>query len=242
VLGRLAAEKYFDGVADAIGRRLVIHDASAGRREVTIVGVVADTRDNRVTRTSPQVYVPLGQWPVTNLSGIVRADDPGAAAPAVRTVMRTLDAEVPVSNLKPVAETIHDALASNTILNGLFISFAVLALALATAGLFGVISYSVGQRRREIGIRLALGARPASVGGMVLREGLRVTVIGAVVGLVIAMGLASAAAPVLLGVSPRDPATFAGVTVVVLLVALAASWNPARRAMRVDPAITLRAD
>lgn len=242
VLGRMAAEKYFDAVALAIGQRLVIHDASAGLREVTVVGVVGDTRDNRVTRTSPQVYVPLGQWPVAKLSGIVRADDPLAAAPGVRTVMRTLDAEIAVSNLKPVTETIREALSSNAILNGLFISFAMLALALATAGLFGVISYSVGQRRREIGIRLALGARPASVGGMVLREGLRVTVIGAVVGLVIAMGLASAAAPVLLGVSPRDPATFAGVTVVVLLVALAASWNPARRAMRVDPAITLRAD
>ncbi|MEZ5317356.1 MAG: ADOP family duplicated permease [Vicinamibacterales bacterium] len=242
VLGRLAAERYFDDVGSAIGARIVIHDSALGAREATVIGVVGDTRDNQLLHTSPQVYVPLAQWPVPALAGIVRADDPSSAATGVRTTLRRLDDAVAVSNLQPMTQTISQALSSNAILNGLFLSFAGLALVLATAGLFGVISYSVGQRRREIGIRLALGASPRMVGRMVVSEGLRVTLAGVAAGLVIAMALASLSASVLFGVSPRDPLTFGGVTAIVIIVALAASWSPALRAMRVDPARALRAE
>jgi putative ABC transport system permease protein len=242
LLNRYAAERYFDTLPNAIGRRVVIHDAGLGERPVTIVGIVADTRDNSVLRTGPQVYVPLAQWPVTTLAGVVRADEPLALAADVRATMRRLDPEVPVSNLKPLSQVIDEEMSSSAIISGLFVSFAVLALVLATAGLFAVISFSVGQRRREIGLRLALGAPPGSVGRMVVASGLRVTLIGAAAGVLIGLALSNAAASVLLGISPRDPATFGAATALVVLVAVAACFSPAISAMRVDPARTLRTD
>jgi predicted permease len=242
VLNRLAADRYFDGTANAVGRRVVIHDALRGERPVTIVGVVADTRDAQLTRTSPQIFVPIDQWPAASLRALVRAPDPLQPARDVQAVMRALDPDIAVANLKPMAAIIDEELSSSRIVNGLLVGYAVLALALAAGGLFGVISYSVGQRRREIGVRLALGASPRRIARMIVREGLIVTAIGAAAGLVIASVLAQFSASVLFGVSPRDPATFGGVLAVILLVALAASWVPAARAMRVDPAGTLRAE
>jgi putative ABC transport system permease protein len=149
---------------------------------------------------------------------------------------------VAVSALKPVTMIIEEELASSRIINGLFVGFAVLALLLAAGGLFGVISYSVGQRRREIGIRIALGAAPRAIGRMILIEGLKVVAIGMAVGLLLAVALASASSSLLFGIRPGDPLTFAAVVAVILLVTVGATLHPASRAMRVDPARTLRAD
>ena len=242
VLNRLAADRYFDGAANAIGRRVVIHDAERGQRPVTIVGVVDDTRDAQLTRSSPQVYVPLDQWPAASLRAIVRSPDPLRPARDVQAAMRDLDPEIAVADLKPMAQVFDEELSSSRIINGLLVAYAVLALVLAAGGLFGVISYAVGQRRREFGVRLALGASPRAIARMILREGLVVTGLGAGAGLLIAVVLARMSASILFGISPRDPATFAGVSAVILLVALGATWIPAARAMRVDPAGTLRAE
>ena len=144
--------------------------------------------------------------------------------------------------VSPQSLMINEELASSRIINGLFVGFAVLALVLAAGGLFGVISYSVGQRRREIGIRLALGAAPSAIGRMILSEGLKVVAIGMAVGVLLAMLLASASRSLLYGIRPGDPVTFAAVIAVIVLVTLAATLHPASRAMRVDPALTLRAD
>jgi ABC-type antimicrobial peptide transport system permease subunit len=149
---------------------------------------------------------------------------------------------IAISELETMSQIVDDDLASSRIINGLFVGFALLALALAAAGLFGVISYSVGQRRRELGIRLALGASPAGIGRMIVLEGLKVVGIGMVVGFILAVVLARASASLLVGVTASDPATFLGVTGLILAVTLLSAWAPASRAMRVDPAGTLRAE
>jgi putative ABC transport system permease protein len=242
VLNRMAAERYFDDLPNAVGRSVTIHDAERGAEPVTIVGVVSDTRDSQVVRTSPQIYVPIDQSPLVSVTALVRSDDPAARAQDVQSLMRTVDPMVAISELKTVSKIIDDELASSRIINGLFVGFALLALALAAAGLFGVISYSVGQRRRELGIRLALGASPATIGRMIVGEGLKVVAIGMVVGLLLAFGLARASSSLLFGITSSDPATFLGVASIILIVTLLAAWAPAARAMRVDPAGTLRAE
>ena len=173
---------------------------------------------------------------------MVRADEPSARASDVQAVMRALDPDVAIAGLRPLSAIVDEELASGRIINGLFVGFAVLALLLAAGGLFGVVSYSVGQRRREIGIRLALGAAPAAIARMIVREGLRVVAIGVVAGLVLAAILASAASSLLYGIRPSDPLTFGAVVAVILIVTIAATLYPASRAMHVDPVRTLRAD
>jgi len=242
VLNRLAAEKYFDRLDDAVGRTIVVHDPARGDQPARIVGVVSDTRDAQVTRSSPQIYLALAQWPVSSVRAILRAADPVGRAADVQALLRRMDAEVPVSELKGVLAWVDEERASQKIINGLFVAFAVLALALAAGGLFAVVSYSVGQRRREIGIRLALGASPRAIAGMVMTGGFRIVAIGMVAGVLLAWLLASAARSLLYGISPTDPLTFVAVAGVVALVTAVATWHPAARAMRVDPARTLRAE
>jgi putative ABC transport system permease protein len=242
VLGRAAAEKYFDGVGAAIGRSLVVSGRGSSDRSVTVVGVVADTRNSQLTKVSPQLYVPFDQWPSSAMTFLVASNDPGARAADARAVMRQLDATVAPSAPRTLHDIVEEDISSTRIINGLFTGFALLALALAASGLYGVVSYSVGQRRREIGVRMALGAAPGAIGGMVFREGLRVTLVGAAAGLAIGLLLARVSASILFGVNASDPATFAVVTGTVILVAVAAIWSPAVRAMRVDPVRSLRAD
>ena len=244
VLNRMAAERYFDDVRNAVGRTVTIHDAERGAQQAIIVGVVSDTRDSEGarTRTSPQIYVPMDQWPLASVTAFVRSDDPAARAQDVHALMRTLDPMVAISELKTMRKMIDDEMASLQIVNGLFVGFALLALALAAAGLFGVISYSVGQRRRELGIRLALGASPAVIGRMIVVEGLKIVGIGMAVGLLLAIGLARASTSLLYGITAGDLSTFLGVAALILVVSLLAAWAPASRAMRVDPAGTLRAE
>lgn len=241
VVNALAATRFLGGVDAALGRTFRLSDGQTTTSALTVVGVVTGTHNVRIP-DSPQVFVPYAQAPVRSLALFVRATDPAAVAPDAREVLRRFDREMAVSVMRPFSDVVDEDLSSLKVINGLFVGFAVLALVLAAAGLYGVLSYSVGQRRREIGLRLALGAAPRTVGWLVLKEGLRVTAIGVIVGLVLAVLLAQASASVLTGVSPADPLTFAGVTAVIFLVAIAALWLPAVRAMRVDPAGTLKAE
>lgn len=242
ILGRYAAERHFESLAAAVGRSITISGGAIGERRVRIVGVAEGT-PNPVnwTRTEPQVYVPFAQWPSRAMTVLVRSDR-GVDMGGVRPLMRQKDPDVAVANLKSLAQVMKEDLSSVAIINGLFGGFAMLALALAAAGLYGVISYSVNQRRREFGVRLALGAAPATIRRMILGEGLRVVGLGAVIGLVLAAGLAYAARSLLFGISAADVTTFATVTGIVLLVGILAMWGPAVRAMRVDPVRTLKAE
>jgi putative ABC transport system permease protein len=242
VLGRAAAEKYFDTVDEALGRSVVLSGRGQPDRSVTIVGVVTDTRNAMLTATNPQLYLPFDQWPSAAMTFLVTSPDPEGRASDAREVMRQMDRAVAVSIPKTLHALVEEDISSTRIINWLFTGFALLALALAASGLYGVVSYSVGQRRREIGVRMALGAAPGAIGGMIFREGLRVTLIGAAGGVTFGLLLARASASILFGVNANDPATFAVVTGTVLLVALAAIWSPAVRAMRVDPVRSLRAD
>jgi putative ABC transport system permease protein len=242
IINRLAAERYFGGPAAALGRQVTLSGRNDPQHAVTIVGIAADTRAPNITLTSPQIYVPFSQWPVSAMTAVVRSASPGDRMSDLRAVMRRLDSAVPISNLRTVRDIERDEASSDAIINGLFVAFAVLALALAAGGLYGVISYSVGQRSREIGVRMALGANPAGIRRMVLSDGLRVTSIGAAIGLAIGLVMAQFAAPALYGISPRDPATLLLVTLTVLAVSMLAVAVPAIRAMRLDPARTLRGD
>jgi len=242
IVNRLAAEKYFGGVSNAIGRQVELVRGTGDRRAVTVVGVSADTTSPNITVTSPQVYVPMSQAPVATMVALVRSPTPDRRAGDLRAAMRALDALVPVADLRTVRDIEQDENSSTGIINGLFVVFAMLALVLASGGLYGVISYSVGQRTREIGVRMALGADPSQISRLVLVDGLKVTGIGIVGGLLMGLGIARLAAPILEGVTPTDPATFLAVTCIVLAVAVASILGPALRAMRLDPARTLRTD
>ncbi len=242
IINQLAADKYFGGSAAAIGRQVTLAGRNEPKRPVTIVGVAANTISPQFTVTSPQIYVPFAQWPKAGMTAIVRAAAPDERLTDLRAVMRRLDATVAISNLRTVTDIARDENSSTSIINGLFVGFAALALTLAAGGLYGVISYSVGQRTREIGVRMALGADPSGIRRMVLADGLKVTSIGAAMGLLLGLVIGQLASPVLYGVSPRDPATLFMATVTVLAVSILAVAAPAVRAMRLDPAQTLRGD
>jgi putative ABC transport system permease protein len=241
ILGRLAAEKFFDSVPGALGRVITVgtHEGSTRAR---VVGVVGDTTSSQVTTTVPQIYFPITQRPVTAMTVIVRSNNPGDRAADARLAMRQIDTGVAISLPKTMGRLVEESTGDNWIVGGMFLGFAILALTLAGGGLYGVIAYSVGLRKREIGVRLALGAAPVTVGRLILFQSLRVTTIGVVIGLGLAWLLAHAAASVLYGVGPNDPSTFAGVTAAVFLVSVAAVCGPVVQAMRVDPAVTLRAE
>jgi predicted permease len=242
VLNRMAAEKYFDTPEQALGHTVVLRGAGTSDRAVKIVGVVADTRNSNVVRTNPQVYVAFDQWPCPAWTTVLRSTTPADRTADARTVVRALDPGVAISLPKTLATLVDENTGDTGIVNGLFSGFALVALLLAAAGLYGVISHSVGQRQREFGVRLTLGAEPKAIRRMVVTESLRVTISGILVGLVLATLLAFASSSVLYGVSPWDPLTFGSVTLLVLIVSIVAVWSPASRAMKQDPASTLRAE
>jgi len=209
------------------------------------VGVVGDTRDDGLGRDPiPTVYIPLAvmpDWPF--FSYVVRTSGaPAAVAAAARETIRALDPNLPVRNVRTLdavlAESVAPARWSTTLLG----VFAGIALLMAGLGVFGVLSFAVTQRTRELGIRIALGAAPASVRRMVVGQGLGLVGAGLALGLVGALALTRLMASLLYGVAPTDPLTYAGVGAVLVAIAFVASYLPARRATRVDPIIALRAD
>jgi len=242
VMNRTAATRYFTAPASAVGRTIQLTGGSAAPRAVTIVGVVEDTRNDDLTGVNPQIYVPFEQSPSSTIRGVLSAGVPETRIADVRRVVRDLDATLAIAEPKSLAQIVNEDMSSMRIINAVFVSFAGLALLLAAAGLYGVIAFTVGQRHQEFGVRLALGAEPGTIRSMVLREGLKVSAIGVVIGLGLAWGLAIASSSAMYGISPNDPLTYVGVTVTVVVIAVLAVWIPATRAMRVDPITALRAD
>ncbi|HLK62517.1 MAG TPA: FtsX-like permease family protein, partial [Bryobacteraceae bacterium] len=178
-------------------------------------------------------------WPLMDV--VVRTEmEPNAAVSSVRQKLHELDAELPMSNIRSMDEWISNNAAQprlNTVLLGIFASVALL---IAAIGIFGVLTYSVNQRTREIGVRMALGAQRGDVLRLVVREGMVVAVAGIGAGLTGALGLSKVLATLLFGVDAHDPATFIGVAAILLAVALISCLLPARRATRVDPIVALR--
>jgi putative ABC transport system permease protein len=213
---------------------------------VEVVGVVRDVRHNPNIGSdplAPVLYMPFGQWQWGTMSTVVRtAGDPAAAAPIVRREIARIDPALAPGEVLPLARRVWSSMSPQRGTAIMLGGFALLALALAAIGLYGVISYMVTQRTREIGIRMALGARRTHVVRHVLRQSGTLVAIGLGIGLAGAVSFAGVLRGLLLDASPVDPFIIAGVAVVLAVVSLAASYLPARRASRVDPMVALRVD
>jgi predicted permease len=235
VINDAANRRFFDG-RNALGQQIRLWGASR-----TVVGVVGSERINGLTEPSPPaLYLPVGQAPITGAVMIRTTGDPRALIPALRRIVQDLDPQLPLFGVEPLAETLGNSQAQRRFTMILLVAFASVAMLLAIVGVHGVLSYSVAQRTREIGIRVALGADLARIRELVLTQGARLVAIGVVLGLVLALGLTRLLTSVLFGVGARDPLTFTGVAGVLALVALVACWLPARRAAKVDPMVALR--
>jgi putative ABC transport system permease protein len=208
----------------------------------TIVGVVENTMRADLSGANAQISLSALQHPQRAMAMIVRSERAADLQAAVRDERRAADRGVPVSDLQTIAEGFDREISSNRIVTGLFGSFAVLALVLAAAGLYGVISCSVSQRVREIGVRMALGALPGDVRRLIVRQTLVLLAIGTALGLAGGAILMRLSSSVLYGVSPTDTITYASVSGVLVLVALLAAYGPVRRATRIDPLRALRTE
>ncbi|HET7295297.1 MAG TPA: ABC transporter permease [Vicinamibacteria bacterium] len=233
---RFAARELPEG---ALGRRL---SYDGGKTWRTIVGVVGDMRQAGLAEEpKPSGYLPFSQFPGVSSSLIVRASLPPATlVAAVRKAVHDLDPDAAVSAPRTLAEIRHDSIASPRLTAQLLGLFAGLALAIAATGLSGVLAYSVSQRTREIGVRVALGAAPGDVLRLVMREGLSSLGLGLALGLVAALGLSRLVARLLFGVEPTDPLCFAGSLAVLVVAGTIACLVPARRAVAVEPVQALR--
>jgi putative ABC transport system permease protein len=241
VISETFARQYWPA-EDPIGRRVTIGYNKTGPRE--IVGVVADVKHLAIAEHArPQMYTPFPQTPWPFLSAIVKArGDAAAAAASLRTAITSVDASQAVSDVKTVTDFVAASIATPRFTATLVGTFAATALLLAGFGVFSVIAYSVAQQRREIGIRVALGAQPADIRSLVVGQAFRLGVTGLVAGLAAALAAARVMASLLFGVSPADPATFGAVSAALLFVLLIAAYLPARRATRTDPMIALRTE
>jgi putative ABC transport system permease protein len=230
------ARHYWPG-ADPLGKRL-----RADGRWFTVVGVAhnSDT-DHLNQKPKPLVYLPLFQAYDSRVAIHARAaGNPLAFAPAIQNAVHELDADLPLFDLMTLDSRIQLSTTNNRI-GGVFVgAFGILALVLAAIGVYGVLAYTIRQRTHELGIRIALGAEPRDVFGLVLRQGAILAVLGIVIGLMASLALTRALSNTLFGVSATDPLTFTSVAILLLLVALLACYIPARRAMRTDPLTALR--
>jgi putative ABC transport system permease protein len=207
-----------------------------------IVGVVGDVKTNGLDEvTGPMIYWPNYQFPQLFNSLVARSNaDPMSLVAAVKSAVWSVDRNQTLSEIKSMDQVLADSLARRRLYMLLLGIFAAAALLLAAVGIYGVMAYSVSQRTHEIGVRLALGAERRDVLRLMLRRGMGVTLIGVAIGLAAAFGLTRLMSTLLYGVSASDPATFAGVAILLFAIALAACHIPARRAMRVDPMVALR--
>ena len=211
---------------------------------MTIVGVVGHIRHDRVDQDArPQIYFPFEQRAQDRMALVVRTrDDPSARGAALAGAIRSEDPEQPVYDVRTLSAVVARALGQRWLQTTLLAAFAAIAVVLASIGVYGVIAYTVGQRRREFGIRLALGARRVEIVREVLMRGLALFAAGSVVGLLAAAASARVLGSLLFNVSSFDVSSFAAATAVLFVVALAACALPARRAASVDPSVALRAE
>jgi hypothetical protein len=238
------AERYWPG-QDPIGRTFRHLDDTR-----TVVGVVGDIRVRGLERTSePQMYLPAAQAPDPFPGGfdpkelVIRHSAQGSAlVSAVRQIVRTIDAEQPIANVRAMDAVIAGETASRRGQLQVLGVCAVVAILLSAVGIYGLLAYTVSQRSQEIGVRLALGADPARVGRMIVADGMRLALFGIAPGVLGAYAAARGMSALLFGVAPSDPATFATAVGVTLLTVFAGTLVPAWRAMRLTPMSVLRAE
>ena len=242
---RIVRECFPGGPAEALGRRVRVDDRGDW---LTVVGVVADIRQRGLDQdVKPMIYAPFQQeraapFLLRFVSFVARTGTPASVVEGIRAEIRRAAPDLPIAGTLTMDEAVAASVAAprfRTLLLGLF---ATTAMLIASCGLYGLMAYAVTQRRREIGVRMALGATRRDVLGLVLARALRVVVAGLVVGLGGAVAVTRVLQRFLFGVTPTDPIVFATVTLVLLAVGLLAAWVPARRATRIDPWAVLRAD
>ena len=247
LINEAMARRYWPG-QDAIGQRLKWGPPGSPRPWLTVIGIVPDVRHAALdAEPVPETYMPYAQLPeeawatFRTMSLTIRtAGEPLAVAGAVRAAIRDVAADAPVTGIFSMDDLRARSVSPRRFTLLLLGSFAALALALSAVGIYGVVMYGVTQRTREIGVRVALGAQGDQVLGLILREGMRLAVIGLAIGVAGAVALTRVMRTQLYEVSPTDPTTFAGIVIILATVAAIASWVPARRASRVDPMVALR--
>jgi putative ABC transport system permease protein len=229
---------------DPIGRRIKLGGPDSPMEWHTVVGVVREIRYRELVEPRPSLYLPVRQFggPVPLRLAVRTEVEPASVIPALRAALYEVDEELLLVDAAPMRQLLAAPLARPRFSAALLGAFAALALVLAAVGIYGVMAAYVRQRSHEIGVRMALGAAAGDVRRLVLGQGLALSVAGAAVGTVAALAGTRALAAVLFGVSPTDPLTFAAVASILLAVALAASYLPARRATRIDPIVTLRSE
>jgi predicted permease len=246
IINETLARRYFPN-GDALGKRLIFgayRGSPIPLQHLEIVGVVKDAKYMDMTEQPRRMmFLPLAQSYRPEVRLHVRtAQDPNAMVAAIRRETQKLDANLPVYNVKTLEEQKDRSLYAARLAATLLSVFGGLALLLASVGLYGVMAYVVGQRRREIGVRLALGARRRDIFGLVVKEGMALVAAGVAVGLAGAIAGTRLLATFLYGVEPTDAATFIGVALLLAAVALLANYLPARRAAQTDPMLALRAE
>ena len=239
-----AARQFFAG-ENPIGKHIDIGwHRNKQSVEGDVVGVVADVKSFGIDKDAPaQLYLPLAQAPEASMFFVVRtAVEPESAFGAIRAAMQHVDSDLPLARMETLEHHVDGAIAERRFYMMLLGVFASVALALAAVGIFGVMSFLVAQRTREIGIRVALGAARGTVVGLVMRQTFYLAAAGAALGTAAGLGLSGLMQTMLFDVKPTDPLTFAIVDVGLILVAALAAWVPMRRALQVDPTLALRAE
>jgi predicted permease len=244
IIDEATAKRFFPG-QDPLGRRLTL--TMMTKEPATIVGVVRNIQtgslDATPADTETVVYAPAAQFAFNGSSIVMRtAAEPAGLTSALVRAVRAVDAEQPVLNIMTMEQVVEASLGQRPFAMMLLAMFALLALVLASVGIYSVLAYTVRQRVREIGIRMALGAPSRGVLRLVVIEGLKPTLVGVVVGLALAALLVRVMTTLLYGVDQHDPGTFSTVAILMLLVGIAATLVPAWRATRVDPIVTLRSE
>jgi putative ABC transport system permease protein len=240
IVNETLARRFYHG--DAVGRNLILNVLAPKRSLHPIVGVVADTLEQALNQpANPTMYFAgYAGYGRSEVVLIRTAGDPMPVAGVLRREVAALNREAPVSEVQTMEEIVDKSLAGRKFSVLLISMFGALALILAAVGLYGVVSYSVTQRNREMGLRMALGAQQGQVLRMVIGEAMKLTIAGAVVGALAAAVAGRALESELYGVRSSDPESFAGAAAMLLVVAMIGAWIPAKRAMRVDPAVALR--
>jgi cell division protein FtsX len=243
VVNQAFAARFFGSSPAALGRTLRTHGGMGAGPRMTIVGVVGNVRHNALTRDAgPELYTSVTKNSIPAMMLAVRASgDPRALIPAVREGIRSIDGDVPLSNIQTMDAKVNASLGRPRFLVTLLGGFATLGVLLAVVGVYGVVAYSVAQRWKELGIMVALGAERGRIVSAVLREAVLYAMAGLAIGIPAAAAAGRVMTHVVWGVSATDPVTYVAVTAGTLLVVLAASLLPALRAAAVDPVRALKA-
>jgi putative ABC transport system permease protein len=241
-----AAKQYFPN-EEPLGKKITLgwgRGPGTPRAGGEVVGVIGDVKDAGLDEADPpQIYLPYRQWPLQSIAVVLKTSiRRERVADAARREVYSVDANIPVGNVRTLQQVVERSISQPRFYMTLLIIFASLALVLAAIGTFGVLSYAVAQRSREIGIRMALGAQERTVIGLIVRHAMILAAGGVTVGVTAAWFLSKLLATFLFATDPRDPGTFAAVSLTLGLVAMLASYLPARRATKIDPVVALRSE